>query len=128
MKILQLVVERPGMWGVESLRDFVIFVSGWNIARQELGLADFFDGFQSWQTKKLNSSPGLAWARNVVDYFGNDVREIRSFMSLVEEFREETKNEGSDNQQQRRERRIGGGVQKVDEQPPRRSKVRRSRA
>lgn len=89
MKILQQVVERPSMWGVESLRDFVIFISGWNIARQELGLADFFDGFQAWQTNRLNRPPGPTWAWNVVDHFGNDVSAISSFMSLVKEFREE---------------------------------------
>lgn len=100
-ELLSKIQQQPGMYiGRTSVRDLIIFLEGYKIARMELGIAptekemEFYRQFQPWLQERYGISISASWAKLIELYTGSDELGFYRFFELLEEFWQRPQGEG----------------------------------
>ena len=90
---LQKIKQRPGMYlGQTSLSALFSFISGYELAREELGILptqleeDFHRGFQQWLQKRFEIQTVNSWAKIILFYSRNEQEAFEYFFELLADF------------------------------------------
>lgn len=90
---LQKIKQRPGMYlGQPSITALFTFISGYEFAREELGIPltqseeNFHRNFQLWLQKRFEIQTVNSWAKIILFYSRSEQEAFDYFFELLTEF------------------------------------------